>query len=128
MSPLEDEPILWETLTQLVRQTKESLSFAGPFLGPAFVGSLIRVFSGRYRKKPVSYLLRLIVISTLCGGFLTPLAMHVFSLPVEIAGATAVFLGITGNDSVDGLATWARKRFGMDEAATHVEEGQNEHS
>lgn len=126
MSPLEDEPALWELLGQFVRQTGESLSFARPFLGPAFVGSLIRVFSGRYRKKPLSYLIRLVVISTLCGGFLTPLAMHVFSLPVEIAGATAVFLGITGNDSVDGLATWARKRFGMDETATPAEEEQNE--
>lgn len=110
MTPVEDDPGMWEELLKALRQLGESLAYIVPFLAPAFIGAMLRVVRMERRAKSKWYWMNIILWSSLAGAGLTPLFLHLLHIPDSVAGSAAMAVGFFGRDATDFVRSLLKKK------------------
>ena len=103
MSPVEDDPAVWALLAKFFRQIVEGLSFATPFVGPAFIGAVLAASRKSYRKKGGVYWVSAVFWSTAAGAVLAPIFAHVAGFPETVCGSVAALVAILGHEGIGFL-------------------------
>lgn len=92
---------VWASILRAIKQICEGLSFATPFIGPAFLGAILSVSRKAYRHKSKIYWFSAVAWSTLAGALLAPLFSHTFGIPLEAAGSSASFIALIGHEALN---------------------------
>lgn len=120
MSPVEDDPTVWGVLAKIGKAVLESLSFAAPFVGPAFIGAVLSASRRSYRDKSLMYWFSAVMWSTAAGTVLAPLFAEVMGFSDNAARSSAALLALLGHEGVGlifrktGLESEAKHWDGMD--------------
>ena len=112
MTPVEDDPGMWDALLKALRQGGESLAYIVPFLAPAFIGAMLRVVRMERRTKSKWYWTNVILWSALAGAGLTPLFLHLLQIPDSVAGSAAMAIGFFGRDATDFVRSLLKRKAG----------------
>lgn len=123
MSPLEDDPTIWEAVMRFIKSCFEWFASFSGLVVPALAGAVVGAFKEDRRKSGRRKLLFSIFMSAACGCGLAPLFAHLFGMPATVASSLAFFLGIWGLEGIEVVQNVIRSRSGAnrDNSTSHDE-------
>ena len=112
MSPMEDDPTLWEAAMRTFKELYLWILNPPALLLPAVAGAFVGLLREEKRKRTKGQWISRLFMSALVGFWLTPLVSHTLSWPNDISQAVAFFLGLCGQDLVDVLQYRIQRKIG----------------